>query len=103
MKSTSLTIEPLPDHFAAAAPATTPGVPLAELRRRRREAAVEMAESGMTHDQIGRRLDVSRVAITRMLARAGVEQRRGQQRGLPRIACASQLGTRRRPLDLDSL
>jgi hypothetical protein len=98
-----MTIEPLPDHFATAAPATALCVPLAELRRQRRAAAVEMAESGMTHDQIGRRLGVSRVAITRMLARAGVEQRRGQQRGLPRIACASQLGTRRRPLDLDSL
>jgi hypothetical protein len=60
-----------------------------------------MAAGGASHQQIAAALGISRVAATRMLGRAGVPHRRCAFAA--RVYCASQLGTRRFPLDLDTL
>jgi transposase-like protein len=72
-----------------------------DCRRLRRERAVAMAAGGATHRDIAAVLGVSRVAATRLLGRAGVPRRRSLFAS--RVYCASQLGTRLCPLDLDTL
>jgi transposase-like protein len=72
-----------------------------EWRRRRRATAVAMAALGASHHEIGAALGISRVAATRLLGRAGVPRRRSAFSC--RVFCASQLGTRLFPLDLDTL
>jgi len=74
---------------------------LADLRHRRREAAVAMAARGAPHRQIAAALGISRVAATRLLGRAGVPRRRSAFAA--RVYCASQLGSAICPLDLDTL
>jgi FixJ family two-component response regulator len=72
-----------------------------QLRQRRRDMAVAMASNGASHQQIAATLGISRVAATRRLGRAGVPHRRSAFAS--RVYCASQLGTRTCPLDLDTL
>jgi hypothetical protein len=76
-------------------------ISLTELRRRRRDAAVALAANGASHRQIGDALGISRVAATRLLGRAGVPRRR--MAFAARVFCASQLGPRSCPLNLDTL
>jgi hypothetical protein len=73
----------------------------ADQRRRRRELAITMAANGARHRQIAAALGISRVAATRLLGRSGVPRRRSAFAS--RVFCASQLGTRFCPLDLDTL